>query len=403
MRTIFRYTGIFFLIFSGAGQTLAQWAANGNNIYNTNSGNVGIGTNSPATLLHVAKSMTEPTITVQNLGGSGGATYVMLDNASGANWKFKATLSGGFKIRDHANLMDVIVIEPNSFANAIYISGSQSIGIGTSNPNSSALLDISSNVKGFLPPRMTLAQIEGIPGPASGLIVFCTTDEKLYIYVNSAGLWKEVPYGTETINPNETCGSPIVRNHVAGTVAPVDKTVTYGTVLSDLSGIQQCWITQNLGADYQATTVNQTTEPPAGWYWQFNRQQGYKHDGSVRTPSTAWITDITENYDWQPENDPCYLLLGTGWRLPTNTEWTNADINGEWDNANEAFASVLKLHMAGVLTDATGNLAARGTDGDCWSSTQNSTTQSKMLHYSTSNCQIQNSNKEFGLNVRCIK
>ena len=84
--------------------------------------------------------MTEPTITVQNLGGSGGATYTMIDNASGANWKFKATLNGGFKIRDHANLLDVFVIEPNSFANALYISSSNSIGIGTSTPT--AKLDV---------------------------------------------------------------------------------------------------------------------------------------------------------------------------------------------------------------------------------------------------------------------
>jgi hypothetical protein len=112
----------------------AQWATNGTNIYNTNTGNVGIGTTTPTTLLHVAKNMTEPTITVQNLGGNGGATYTMMDNASGANWKFKATLSGGFKIRDHANSKDVFVIEPNSIANAIYIKTGGNVGIRTTNP-----------------------------------------------------------------------------------------------------------------------------------------------------------------------------------------------------------------------------------------------------------------------------
>jgi len=100
--------------FFGMNEAIAQWNANGTHIYNTNTGFVGIGNSSPSTLLHVAKNMTEPTITVQNMGGIGGATYTMMDNVSGANWKFKATNSGGFKIRDHASGFDVFVIEQNS-------------------------------------------------------------------------------------------------------------------------------------------------------------------------------------------------------------------------------------------------------------------------------------------------
>ena len=72
----------------------SQWSYNGNHIFNTNTGNVGIGTNSPGSMLYVAKSMTEPSITIRNQAGSGGATLAMIDNLSGANWKFKATLSG---------------------------------------------------------------------------------------------------------------------------------------------------------------------------------------------------------------------------------------------------------------------------------------------------------------------
>jgi hypothetical protein len=179
----------------------AQWNTNGNNIYNTNSGNVGIGNSSPVTLLHVAKNMTEPAITVQNLGGTGGATYVMMDNASGANWKFKATNTGGFKIRDHANLLDVVVIEPNSSANVLYINGAGSVGIRTSSPAASAAVDISSTDKGFLIPRLTLSQIQSIFDPANGLQVYCTTDSKLYIFVGLESQWKEVAYGTGTITP----------------------------------------------------------------------------------------------------------------------------------------------------------------------------------------------------------
>ncbi|MDX9906678.1 MAG: hypothetical protein RBS55_08850 [Bacteroidales bacterium] len=112
----------------------SQWAYNGTHIYNTNAGNVGIVTNAPGTLLDVAKSMTEPTIRVYNLGGNGGATYQMKDALSGADWKFKATNLGGFKIRDHALGLDVMVIEQNSAANCIYIQQGGNVGIGTNSP-----------------------------------------------------------------------------------------------------------------------------------------------------------------------------------------------------------------------------------------------------------------------------
>jgi len=112
----------------------AQWGTNGTSIYNTNSGNVGVGINSPSYLFHVAKNMTEPMITIHNTGGVGGATYRMIDNASGADWKFKAVQNGGFKVRDQANGLDVFQIEPNSTADAIYIGSNGLIGFGTNAP-----------------------------------------------------------------------------------------------------------------------------------------------------------------------------------------------------------------------------------------------------------------------------
>lgn len=48
------------------------------------------------------------------------------------------------------------------------------IGIGTTNPHSSAILDIESTTKGFLPPRLTYQNIVGINAPALGLMAYCT-------------------------------------------------------------------------------------------------------------------------------------------------------------------------------------------------------------------------------------
>lgn len=135
MKSVKVTLGFFVLLsFLGFNEAIGQWAPNGIHIFNTNTGNVGIGTNTPATLLHVGKNMTEPNIRVQNFGGSGGATFQMIDNASAADWKFKATNSGGFKIRDNAAALDVITIESNSAANALYIDAAGNIGLNTTAP-----------------------------------------------------------------------------------------------------------------------------------------------------------------------------------------------------------------------------------------------------------------------------
>jgi hypothetical protein len=386
-------------------EAAGQWTTSGNNIFNTNSGNVGIGSNAPLSLLYVAKNMTEPAITVRNLGGTGGATYVMQDNASGANWKFKATLAGGFKIRDHASSLDVIVIEPNSFANALYIKTSDNIGMGTSTPDNSAALDISSTSKGVLIPRMTQTQIQLIASPANGLQVFCTTDGKIYIYVSQMGVWKEVAYGAGIIPMTCSIGSSLTVTHEAGSIAPVTKTVTYGLVTNIPGEPSKCWISRNLGAGRQALSVDDDTEESAGWYWQFRRKQGYKHNGTNRTPNTTWITDIDENSDWLIINDPCALLLGSGWRLPTSTEWTNVDASGGWTNWDGPWNSALKMHASGYLNPfGNGSLNDRGTDGYYWSSSQFDNFLGGALHFGSYFSSIDSFfSKAYGFSTRCLR
>ncbi|MBP6872313.1 MAG: hypothetical protein KBC43_09935 [Bacteroidales bacterium] len=382
---------------------LSQWAVNGSHIYNTNAGNVGIGNNAPASLLYVGKSMTEPTITVRNLGGSGGATYSMVDDVSGANWKFKATNSGGFKIRDNAFGLDVFQIEANSAANVIYISAAGSLGVGTATPEVTAIADLSSTSRGFLPPRMTQTQVAAIPAPANGLLVFNTTDEKYYIYVELVNAWKEILYGSGTIGGAFTCGNSIIINHVASTVAPVDKTVTYGTVTNVPGETSKCWITQNLGADHEADFATDNTEPSAGWYWQYNRMQGFKHDGTTRTPNTTWLTPISENAEWQLANDPCALLLGNEWRLPTYNEWYNVDVSGGWNGYNATYSSLLKLHVSGYLANSSGALQYRGSMTGFWSSSQVDNGFGWGMFIWQMDCYMNSFNKAFGYNARCIK
>jgi predicted heme/steroid binding protein len=72
----------------------------------------------------------------------------------------------------------------------LYDSGS-AIGLGTASINASALFQMDSTTKGFLPPRMTQAQRTAISTPAEGLIVYQTNGViGLYIYANST--WRSL-------------------------------------------------------------------------------------------------------------------------------------------------------------------------------------------------------------------
>lgn len=64
------------------------------------------------------------------------------------------------------------------------------IGIGTTNPHASALLDITSNTKGLLIPRMTTAERTAIASPAKGLMVFDNTTSSFWFYSGTA--WAEM-------------------------------------------------------------------------------------------------------------------------------------------------------------------------------------------------------------------
>src|ERR1700722_4640405 len=70
----------------------------------------------------------------------------------------------------------------------------QSVGIGTSTPNSSAQLDISSSSRGLLIPRMDTTAIKAIVSPAKGLMVYDTSRNQLLVNMgtNIAPDWENV-------------------------------------------------------------------------------------------------------------------------------------------------------------------------------------------------------------------
>ena len=68
------------------------------------------------------------------------------------------------------------------------------VGIGTTSPDASSMLEITSTSKGVLIPRMTSVQRTAISSPATGLLVFDTTTQSFWFYTSS---WEE-------LNSNDT-------------------------------------------------------------------------------------------------------------------------------------------------------------------------------------------------------
>lgn len=76
------------------------------------------------------------------------------------------------------------------------------VGIGTTQPDQSAVLDINSSTKGLLIPRMSLQQRESIQSPANGLMIY-QTDLLSGFYFFDGKEWKPL---TSATNANSVAG-----------------------------------------------------------------------------------------------------------------------------------------------------------------------------------------------------
>jgi hypothetical protein len=74
------------------------------------------------------------------------------------------------------------------------------IGTGATSPDASAVLDIESNARGLLIPRLSTSQMNAISNPARGLLVFNNTDSVLYMRLDTG--WTKIATGTNIWNSN---------------------------------------------------------------------------------------------------------------------------------------------------------------------------------------------------------
>ncbi len=258
----------------------------------------------------------------------------------------------------------------------------QNVGIGTTTPDASAQLDVSSTTKGFLPPRMTTTERNAIANPATGLIIYNTTTNSLDIRNSSA--W--------------------VSLYPAADALP---TIQIGT---------QKWMSKNLDVAFyrNGDPIPQVTDP-AAWAGLTTGSWCYYNNDPIQGNKYGKL------YNWYAVNDP-RGLAPQGWHIPSDAEWTTLATT-----LGGAAVAGGKMKEPGTLNWTTPNSGADNSSGwaglpggnrvtnstffsvgwygNWWSSTESSPADAwrRDLAYVSGSLSRDDYGKQGGFSVRCIR
>lgn len=279
------------------------------------------------------------------------------------------------------------------------------VGIGTTTPSSSAVLDLTSTTKGFLPPRLTTIERNAIVNPAEGSFIYNTTEKCMQWFGGQT--WYSACSGVETWPPNYVHCNPS-----NPTVVVAVTNATTGKI----------WMDRNLGANRAATSS--TDAQSYGSLFQWGRRADghqcvnrYVGDG-VTTSSNIGTTSSTDTpahgdfitaTDWRsPQNNNLWQGIAginnpcpSGYRVPTETEFNAERLSWTSLNISGAHASVLKWSMPG-FRETSGGVSNLNTLAYVLSSTISSS-NIRRLSISLASSAVGNDPRGRGETVRCIK
>ncbi len=256
--------------------------------------------------------------------------------------------------------------------------------------HTSTILDVKSTTMGFLPPRMTQAEMDAIANPATGLMVYCTDCAPGSVRVFDGFNWVESNGYPAGLGENE------IYNYKTGKI----------------------WMDRNLGATQVATSS--TDALAYGDLYQWGRaadghqvRSSSTHNGQATTAvpndgnawdglfiigTENWLATQDDNL-WQGisgDNNPC----PSGFRVPTEDEFNQEHLSWTSQDDIGAFAS-LKLTIGGkrLVDGSFGHVNSRGF---CWSSTVSSN-KARRLKFYTNYVDLGLDGQAEGFSVRCIK
>jgi uncharacterized protein (TIGR02145 family) len=178
------------------------------------------------------------------------------------------------------------------------------------------------------------------------------------------------------------------------------------------------WMDRNLGATQVATSS--TDAAAYGDLYQWGRSS----DGHQcrNSPTTATLSSVDQPangnfilgsnspFDWRsPQNTNLWQGVNgvnnpcpSGYRLPTSAELDAERLSWSSNNSAGAFASPLKLPVAGFRFNSNGSLDFVGTYGFYWSGTVSSSNSRNLFFLSSDAFMITNF-RALGYAVRCLK
>lgn len=269
------------------------------------------------------------------------------------------------------------------------------VGINTdgSAPDSSAMLDLKSTEKGFLPPRMTTVQRTAIENPAEGLVIYNTDNKEIEVF--NGEIWTS-NWGKFKCSTSQ--------------VADVDGNA-YNTILIG----NQCWMAESLrtGAMINGDgdqTDNGTTEKYCyandtancstyGGLYQWDEMMQYATTESVQgICPDGWHLPSVSEYGIMLVNLIGTTNLGGQLKEAGTVHWSPPNSHAN----NESYFTALP---AGYRYSGAPHFLAQGKANLLLTSSQqnDSTAWCYELLYNEGDATLMAFHKNIGFSVRCVK